>query len=100
MTDKGVYVKDLRIFSNVPEGNLILIDNSPHCYIFNRENGIPIIPFYDNYQDYELLKLSSFLRKLNEYNDVRPVIEDFFAVNLILEHSSDLELAQKALLDS
>lgn len=35
MTDKGVYVKDLRIFSKIDQKDIILVDNSPHCYIFN-----------------------------------------------------------------
>lgn len=100
MSDKGVYVKDLRIFANVPPQNLILVDNSPHCYIFNKENGIPIIPFYDNYQDYELLKLSSFLRKLNEVDDVRPSIDEFFQVQTMLDHSEDIEAAKKAVANS
>jgi CTD small phosphatase-like protein 2 len=36
------------------QSELILVDNSPHTYVFNKSNGIPIIPFYDNYEDNEL----------------------------------------------
>lgn len=100
MSSKGVYVKDLRIFANVSQENLILIDNSPHCYVFNKCNGIPIIPFYDNYQDYELLKLSSFLKKLAHVRDVRPQIEGFFRLRPILDNLDDIEKSKQAMISS
>jgi len=99
MTDKGVYVKDLRIFSKIDKKDLILVDNSPHCYIFNQSNGIPIIPFYDNYEDQELTKLSSFLQALSNLDDVRPEIESFFELKAIRDYPDDIEELKKLILE-
>ena len=82
----GPRIKDLRIFANKNIKDVILVDNSPHCYIVNKDNGIPIIPFYDNRRDQELNKLLSFLIDIADVNDVRPVIKDFFKNDLINTH--------------
>ena len=52
----GIYIKDLKIF-NRTINNMIIIDNNPLSYDNNRENGIPILSWYDNINDNELLKL-------------------------------------------
>jgi len=44
-------IKDLRILSNRSIKNIILIDNSPHTYLYQLDNAIPIISFYSNQQD-------------------------------------------------
>ena len=80
---QGVYTKDLRIFANRPLSDLILVDNSPHTYVFNKHNGIPVIPFYDNYEDQELLKLTQFLKTVatnvsSKSDDLRPIINNCF----------------------
>jgi TFIIF-interacting CTD phosphatase-like protein len=35
---------------------MVLVDNAPYSYIFQLENGIPILPFYKG-EDYQLPKL-------------------------------------------
>jgi len=50
---------------------MVLIDNAAYSFSFQVENGIPIIPFYDNKQDTELLHLVSYLRELHSAVDVR-----------------------------
>lgn len=40
----GVYVKDIRIVNRRPE-HIVLVDNSPYSYIYQLENGIPILPY-------------------------------------------------------
>jgi len=44
---------------------MVLIDNAAYSFSFQVDNGIPIIPFYDNKQDTELLHLVSYLRELH-----------------------------------
>ena len=58
-TDDGVYVKDLRILGN-QRGleNVIIVDNAVYSFGYQLENGIPIIPFYDDKSDEELLHLT------------------------------------------
>ena len=45
LVDNQVFVKDLRIIGR-PLENLVLVDNAPHTYLLQLNNGIPIIPYY------------------------------------------------------
>jgi TFIIF-interacting CTD phosphatase-like protein len=44
-------VKDLRILSNRSIKNVILVDNSPHTYLYQKENAVPIVSFHDDLGD-------------------------------------------------
>lgn len=72
------YVKDLRVIKNRDISRVILIDNSPQTYLFQPTNAIPIVPFYTDETDVELLKLEFFLERLKDSKDVRPVLKDYF----------------------
>ncbi len=61
---KPIYVKDLRIIRNVPMENMIIIDNSVLSFAFQLENGIPILPYYQNKDDIEMENLKNYLTKL------------------------------------
>lgn len=80
-TDFGL-VKDLRIIQNRKLKDLIIIDNSATSFAFNVNNGIPILPFYDNMNDDELRHLTFYLNCLNEQqvNDVRTHNEQAFGL--------------------
>jgi TFIIF-interacting CTD phosphatase-like protein len=56
--------------------DLIIIDNSPNSYQFQPENGIPILSWYDNMDDDELMRFVPALKMLADerIDDVRPVI--------------------------
>ncbi len=55
----GVYVKDMRIFDKCRSlSDLVLVDNAVYSFGYQLENGIPIIPFYDDKEDEELLHLT------------------------------------------
>ena len=69
----GVYIKDLGVIQRKLE-NLIIIDNNPISYLRNKENGIPILSWYDDLKDNELIKIIPLLRYLSRVNDVRPII--------------------------
>lgn len=45
---------------------MVLVDNSAYCYYPQLDNGIPIIPFYDNKKDKELLFLTDYLLKVGK----------------------------------
>lgn len=47
---------------------MIIIDNSCLAYSLNIDNGVPILPFYDNYYDEELFHLTYYLNCLWEQN--------------------------------
>jgi len=71
MENEFIYVKDLRIFNNVKMEEMIIIDNSVLSFAFQLENGIPILPFYDNPEDIELKFLSNYLGNIYNVKDLR-----------------------------
>ena len=98
----GIYIKDLKIF-NRTINNMIIIDNNPLSYDNNRENGIPILSWYENINDNELLKLLPILKYMSNSNvqDVRTIISkivnkdknevDYFIINRILNSNLNSE---------
>jgi RNA polymerase II subunit A small phosphatase-like protein len=54
---------------------VIIIDNSPACYIFQPNNAIPITSWFDDFEDDELMELVPFLRELKECKDVSLVLD-------------------------
>ena len=95
---QGNYIKDLKVIKR-PIKDLIIIDNTPIAYALNQENGIPIISWYDNPNDIELLKLIPLLKYLAKVNDVRPIIKqvvnkklnqlDFNIVDKIIKNKNE-----------
>ena len=71
--NKGLYIKDLKIIGKDLK-DLIIIDNNPVSYAVNEDNGIPILTWYDDLNDKELLKLIPLLKYLSNVDDVRPII--------------------------
>ena len=82
-TMKGItYVKDLnKLGRNLKD--VIIVDNSPLSYSFNKENGIPILTWFNDKNDRELLKLLPILEFLSCVNDVRDYIKNIVINNTI-----------------
>jgi len=52
--------------------DLLIVDNAVYSFGFQLENGIPIIPFYEDKEDEELLHLTQYLDCiLQQGGDVR-----------------------------
>ena len=75
---EGYFFKDLGILYRDYK-DLIIIDNNPVSYLFNKENGIPIKSWFDDPNDSELIKLIPFMKFLGKVYDVRPFVN--LAVN-------------------
>ena len=56
-------MKDLRIIDR-DLSEVVLVDNAAYSYVFQKENGIPIIPYYEGKNDYELKALEGYLKSL------------------------------------
>jgi CTD small phosphatase-like protein 2 len=71
LTQEGLYIKNLDIIENRDPNSYSLIDNAAHSFGFQLDNGIPIVPFYDEASDDEMLHLSNYLEVLAESDDMR-----------------------------
>jgi len=70
---KGAFIKDLtRIGCDLPQA--VIIDDSQVTCTYNKENAIPIEPFFDNKKDEALLNMIPFLYALRCTNDVRSIL--------------------------
>ena len=56
--------------------DVILLDNSPISYLFQPENGMPIINWYEDKSDTELSCYIPILEKLAYVDDVRKYLND------------------------
>jgi TFIIF-interacting CTD phosphatase-like protein len=76
-------VKDLSKIGRDPK-DIIIIDNSPVAYMFQHENAIPIVSWYEDSKDKELHKLMPVLERLATVDDIRHYIKYFVIDNRIL----------------
>lgn len=70
-TPEGYYVKDLRVILNRDLKDMVLVDNSVYSFAYQVDNGIPIISYYDNPDDEELLHLMFYIKSIVDCDDVR-----------------------------
>ncbi|KAK1903486.1 Carboxy-terminal domain RNA polymerase II polypeptide A small phosphatase 1, partial [Dissostichus eleginoides] len=71
---KGNYVKDLsRIGRDL--NKVIIIDNSPASYVFHPDNAVPVVSWFDDMSDTELLDLIPFFERLSKVEDVYEVLQ-------------------------
>lgn len=66
---KTYYVKDLRLLGR-PLSDSTIIDNSHFSYMFQPEQGLPIISWYDDPADTQLRDLLPFLDHLADCRDI------------------------------
>ena len=69
------YIKDLKKLGRDLK-DVVIVDNSPLSYSFNKENGIPILAWFNDKNDKELYNLLPILEFLSIVNDVRDYIKE------------------------
>jgi RNA polymerase II subunit A small phosphatase-like protein len=77
---EGNYVKDLTCLGRDLRSTII-VDNSPHSYIFQPFNAIPVRNFIDDQTERDLLELltpDGPLRRLERAEDVTSVLGDLY----------------------
>ena len=82
---KGFFVKDLSIFHNRKLQNMVLVDNMPHSFAFQINNGIPISSFTKNEADEELKVMAHYLLEAAFKDD----LTEFNRTNLNLEEITE-----------
>jgi CTD small phosphatase-like protein 2 len=75
---EGNFLKDLTVLGR-EMSKIVLVDNSPHAFGYQIDNGIPIESWFDDPNDTELLKLAKFLDTLHSCQDVRTQVRKEFA---------------------
>lgn len=70
---RGNYVKDLARLGR-ELGKIIIIDNSPASYIFHPDNAVPVVSWFDDMNDQELLDLIPFLESLSKVDNIYNVL--------------------------
>lgn len=68
---------------------MILIDNAAYSYFFQLENGIPIIPYYEGKNDFELKALQGYIEKLLLINDMRIVNSKTFKLSDYVQYDEE-----------
>jgi hypothetical protein len=82
-------MKDLRIFEQCGFDlkDIILVDNATHCFGFQVDNGIPMVPFFNSKEDKEMVHLFHYLKTLVDVDDVRPELAKKFNLTQLREPS-------------
>ena len=86
------YIKDLNKLGRDLK-DVIIVDNSPLSYLFNKENGIPILTWFSDKNDKELDYLLPILEFLSGVNDVRNYIKDI-VINDMINYVNAINIIQ------
>ena len=91
--NEGIYMKDLRILANRNIEDVAIIDNACYSFGYHLNNGIPIIPFYDNKKDDELKNIVPYIKKFID-GDIREINKKTFKLEL-LTNANNVSQAEK-----
>ena len=69
----NAFVKDLTRLGR-PMKDVIIVDNSPVAYLFQPENAMPAVSWYDEPSDTELNRIATLLDRMVGEEDVRKII--------------------------
>lgn len=93
VTEEGIHVKDLRVLANRKLEDVVIVDNACYSFGYQIDNGIPIIPYYDNPKDEELKHLLEYLKGLVN-RDIREINRKTFKLNSFQKYQTIEELAE------
>jgi len=62
----------------------VIVDNYVYSFSFHLDNGIPIVPFFGESDDQELLKLTRYIEAIHCKEDLREPNKEAFQLTRIL----------------
>ena len=90
INDVKFYVKDLDIFDEYYDlKDIIIIDNSVLSFIYHLENGIPIVPYYNEDKDGSLYVVGLYLVHIYKENDLREANKKYINLNSFLNEAKE-----------
>ena len=75
---QGSHVKDLNLVGR-DLNDVVIIDNSPIAYLFQQRNAIPILSWFSDERDEELMKLLPVLAEIAKADSVYDVLDPYNA---------------------
>ena len=93
VTEEGIHIKDLRVIANRKIEDIVIVDNACYSFGYHIDNGIPIIPYYDNKSDEELKNLLDYLKNLVK-NDIRETNRNAFKLGMFQKFQTIEDLAE------
>ena len=84
------YVKDLDIFDESYDlKDIVIVDNSVLSFIYHLENGIPIVPYYNEDKDGSLYVVGLYLMHIYKENDLREANKKYINLNSFLKEAKE-----------
>ena len=82
------YVKDLDIFDEFYDlKDIVIIDNSVLSFLYHLENGIPIVPYYNEDKDSSLYVVGLYLMHIYKENDLRKANKKYINLDSFLNEA-------------
>ena len=86
--DNKFYVKDLDIFDEAYDlKDIIIVDNSVLSFIYHLENGIPIVPYYNEDKDGSLYVVGLYLMHIYKEDDLREANKKYINLQSFLNEA-------------
>ena len=89
----GQFIKDLRIFTNWSNKDIVIIGNSMTHFMLQLDNGMLIKSFIGSENDSDLKEICTILVKIAKEADVRPVLKKLFGYsdmyNIFLDNTNN-----------
>ena len=84
------YVKDLDIFDEYYDlKDIVIIDNSVLSFIYHLENGIPIVPYYNEDKDGSLYVVGLYLMHIYKEDDLREANKKYINLDSFLKEAKE-----------
>jgi hypothetical protein len=83
-------VKDLDIFNEAYDlKDIVIIDNSVLSFIYHLENGIPIVPYYNEDKDGSLYVVGLYLMHIYKEDDLREANKKYINLDSFLKEAKE-----------